>query len=159
MSVPGPLSLRQQPPGHHPGGSLKGVRMADVTCARCGKPWDAQYLRYEMGWFECVDCSARIVKFRDGSWQDKRSPWQGSPGNCTHPLGGKLNWNDSYGAGVPDEIADSSDPEVWFEVVIADLGCPECGVHRRNPAPNVGSADLGLLFNEQDQEGGDLSTH
>jgi hypothetical protein len=133
--------------------------MADVTCARCGKPWDAKYLRHEMGWFECVDCSARIVRFRDRSWQDKHSPWQGSPGNCTHPLGGTLHWNDSHSAGVPAEIADSIDPEAWFEVVIADLGCPECGVHDGRPRPSIGSGDVDQAVNEEDQEGDELTAH
>lgn len=109
--------------------------MADVSCAHCGKSWDSKHLRGEMAWFECVDCGTRIGRFKDGTWQDERSPWQGSPGNCTHPLGGELRWNDSHGAGVPELIAASSDPEAWFEAVIADLGCPECGLHDGRPIP------------------------
>ncbi|GAB3943833.1 hypothetical protein GCM10029976_067030 [Kribbella albertanoniae] len=111
--------------------------MAEISCAHCRKTWDTHYLRHEMGWFKCVDCGAPITKFRDGSWQDNRFPWQGSPGNCTHPLGGELHWNITHRAGVPDEIADSLDPEAWFEAVVADLGCPECGVHGGGPAPRM----------------------
>lgn len=133
--------------------------MTDVTCARCGKSWDAHYLRHEMGWFKCVDCGARIVKFGDGSWQDKHSPWHGSPGNCTHPLGGKVHWNDSHSAGVPDEIAGSCDPEAWLEVVLADLGCPPCGVHDGRPLPNVSGGELDHLVDVEDQEGDDPSAH
>ncbi|GAA3137992.1 DNA-directed RNA polymerase subunit RPC12/RpoP [Kribbella aluminosa] len=109
--------------------------MAEVSCARCGKPWDAKYLRGQMAWYECVDCGAHIEKFKDGSWQDERSPWHGSPANCAHPLGGHLRWNDRHSAGVPDLIVDSLDPAAWLEAVLADLGCPECGLHDGRPLP------------------------
>ncbi|MFB6724884.1 hypothetical protein ACFCV3_32205 [Kribbella sp. NPDC056345] len=115
------------------------IEMADVSCAHCAKSWDTKYLRREMSWFECVDCGARIVKFRDGTWQNQLFPWQGSAGNCTHPLGGDLHWNDSHSAGVPSLIAESSDPEAWFEVVVADLGCPECGLHEGKQLSGPGS--------------------
>lgn len=115
--------------------------MADVTCARCDKTWDAQHLQHEMGRLKCVDCGASIVKFSDGSWQDKRSPWQGSPGNCTHPLGGEMHWDDTHSAGVPAEIAGTTDPQAWFKIVIAGRGCPECGVRSEPSDPSVDGDD------------------
>jgi hypothetical protein len=60
-----------------------------------------------------------------------------------------LHWNNSHSAVVPDEIAASSDPEAWLEVVLSDLGCPECGIHEGSPPPSVGG-ELDRLSNEED---------
>ncbi|MEV8372996.1 hypothetical protein AB0P21_09680 [Kribbella sp. NPDC056861] len=120
--------------------------MADVTCAHCGEPWDAHHLRHDMSWYQCQDCKRTVVKHTDGSWQTKGRPWEGSPGNCTHPLGGVLHWDDSYAEGTPDEVAASTDPQAWFTVVIAGRGCPDCGVVGERPDTEHGEANLMALL-------------
>jgi hypothetical protein len=100
----------------------------DITCRKCGEPWDAYGLRHDMTWWECTEHRQITERRESGTFYHQ----------TTHPLYGQDPCTSAQEVCI--EPADNGEipPEVradcerplpkpgWVNFVALGNGCPSC---------------------------------
>lgn len=100
----------------------------DITCAKCGEPWEAYYLRHDVAWWTCAAHGETTQRHESGVYHHQtRHPIYGQD-TCTSAQEIHIEPADN-GDIPPDVRADYERPEPrpgWLNFVAYGKGCPSC---------------------------------
>jgi hypothetical protein len=102
----------------------------DISCRRCGEPWEAYGLRHDMSWHVCDSCG-RAVDPAPNGWQ--LAMVETNAVYCDHPAVTRCVEPAGNGQ-VPEQVrrwCEQGEPG-WLRFVATGLGCPHC--HGRQDA-------------------------
>ena len=52
----------------------------DVTCRKCGEPWEVAYLRHEVAWYTCRH--DRTVQRQSTGWRHRKHSYREAASDC-----------------------------------------------------------------------------
>jgi hypothetical protein len=94
----------------------------DITCRKCGEPWEVAYLRHDVAWYTCRH--GQTVERSSSGWRHRTSSWRDVASDCDDPTP-RLQIDPADNGQVPAEVAKVGE-QGWYQFVAGGLGCPSC---------------------------------
>jgi hypothetical protein len=100
----------------------------DITCAKCGEPWDAYHLRHDVMWWQCVEHRQSTERRESGIfYHQAKHPIYGQD-VCTSAQEVQVEPADN--GEIPAEVQADYDRQPpapgWLNFVARGKGCPSC---------------------------------
>lgn len=100
----------------------------DITCPRCGEPWDAHHLRHDVAWWQCTEHRQATERRESGVFYHQTTHPTYGQDACTSAQDVQIEPADN--GEVPPEVhADYARHEPkpgWLNFVVLGRGCPSC---------------------------------
>ena len=94
----------------------------DITCRKCGEPWEVAYLRHEVAWYTCRH--DRTVQRQSTGWRHRKHSYREAASDCDD-RNPRLQIEPADNGQIPPEVTKVGE-QGWYQFVVGGLGCPSC---------------------------------